>query len=181
MHSFSLNLLRQLLLLQLCEYHQKCFNLTRLTKRGDIGKDYIVQDRVHKVYNMKTNVLVPEHRFFHCRREFCSEIISKECTPTCNSTKFNVNNGKIKIFFKNNIITAKCDKVPNLENGILQCNDFSIRNGTIDVKDCVNGKKSNGAKRKLDFMGLKDHFYGLQDNLEGFLDYEDLVIHPNVK
>ena len=155
--------------------------MTRLTKRGYIGQDYIVQDRVHKVYNLKRNIQLPEYRYFYCQNEFCSEIISKNCLPTCNYTNFRINHGKITIFYKNDVITAKCEKGHEMKNSILQCNEFSIRNGTIDVKDCVYGKKSAGKNVNRDFVSLKSSFHGLRNNLDGFSSYQDLVIHQNVK
>ena len=87
--------------------------MTRLTKRGFIGKDYIIQDRVHKVYNMKRDIELPDHRFFHCYNEFCSEIQSMDCNPTCHYAKFSRGHGKILILYRNNVITAKCNQKSN--------------------------------------------------------------------
>ena len=158
--------------------------MSRLTKRGFIGKDYIIQDRVHKVYNMKRNLELPTHRFFQCQNEFCSEIIQgMECSPTCHGTKFNRANGKILIFNRNEVITAKC-KDRKFKNAILHCTEFSFQNGdTIDLKDCVTGKYVNEASAgsTLDFRSLQNYFRNESTNLKGFSDYKDLVIHPNVK
>ena len=156
--------------------------MTRLTKRGFIGKDYIIQDRVHKVYNMKRDIELPDHRYFHCYNEFCSEIQSMDCNPTCHYAKFSRGHGKILILYRNNVITAKCNqKSKEMQNAILHCNEYDFHNGTIDVKDCVTGKQGNEAPEALDFKSLQDYFRDHPVNLKGFSDYKDLVIHPNVK
>lgn len=166
---------------QLCEYHQQCFNMSRLVRRGYIGNSYIVRNKVYKVYGPIFSQSLPAYRFYQCYDEFCAEIHHMDCNRSCHGALFKTGQERTILFNKETISVVKC-RDSGYENTIMACTEIDYPNSTTVIgKDCINGKRlENEPTKQLDMMSLRRILNESQQLVANIPQYEELLLYPNV-